>query len=250
MSIQIVRYEVYDAHGGPRLRYKAPDDNWADPTDRGRYLIGKIEKHVSPQKYFYSSIPWGSPLILINGILNVKIHEKWMPITNVNSEWKKLSNLEAIRIVKEANEKFGTENGNINLAYIPDRWIFNDFGHITIKYFKDSNGNGRQDKNEIEKSDFIHTTPQDEIETYRAKRNNRAPIINLPESHGCIHVKPNDIDSMIAKGYLAKGNVVQVHSYNEKTIPQIINIPKKISLYEAHFFPGLLKMVIYKAPIR
>ncbi|PZP52275.1 MAG: hypothetical protein DI598_01110 [Pseudopedobacter saltans] len=250
MSIQIIKYDAYDAHGGPKIRYKAPDGYWADPTDRGRYLIGKIEKHVSPQKYFYSSIPWGSPLILINGILNVKIHGKWIPITTVNSEWKKLSNSDAIKLVKEANESFRTDNLNIDFRYVPDKWIFNDFGHISVKYFKDSNGNGHQDKNEIEKSDFIHTTPQDEIETYRAKRNKNVPQINLSQSHGCIHVKPNDIDAMIAKGYLAKGNVVQVHGYNEKKIPQFINIKKRISLYEAHFFPGLLKMVIYKAPVK
>ena len=255
MFIQIIRVEAYDACGGPEHKIKEERDlYWATPTEKGRFIIGAVEKHISSGNYpFWSAIPWGAPLRFNGNVLEVQLYGKWISITKVNEKWGKYTNEEVIRFIKKAmNDLYAVAypDGNYKYNYIPDKWLFNDFGHISVKYFKDSNQNNRLDKNEHLMGDFIHTTPTDELKTIVEKKNHRISKIELRKSHGCIHVKPDDIDDMISKGYLAIGNVVQVHRYEEHTIPERINIQKRISQYEAHFFPGLYKLVIYKAPLR
>ena len=88
--------------------------------------------------------------------------------------------------------------------------------------------------------DFIHTTPGNEADTLQAK-----PVI-LSESHGCIHVKPVDIDAMISSGYLRPGNVVEVHPYTEKLIPARLTRTHKRRNIEVHFFPFLELIAVYK----
>jgi hypothetical protein len=53
---------------------------------------------------------------------------------------------------------------------------------------------------------------------------------------------------MIGSGYLKKGQGIVVHTYSEKVIPATLK-PDKYSGkgYEAHFFPGLFKIAIYKS---
>jgi len=41
----------------------------------------------------------------------------------------------------------------------------------------------------------------------------------LGESHGCVHVKPGDLDDMVKRRYLKNGSVVVVHRYAESRIP-------------------------------
>lgn len=227
MGVELVRIKAYMAVGGPRSAHNVAGGNEASPTREGRFIVSSIGKHVSSGGGLYplsSGLPWGTPLRFNKEILEVQLNDRWKPITTINAAWSNMDNRGAVEVVRSI------ASGNGLGRIVPDKWVLNDFGHVTIKYFRDLNNNGMLDnKSERVMSDFIHTTPINEFET-RQKKN-----VALFESHGCVHVKPKDIDEMITMEYLKKGNVFQVHPYNEYNIPNFMLIKKRVSLYEAHF---------------
>jgi hypothetical protein len=122
---------------------------------------------------------------------------------------------------------------------LPKTWVFNDFGHITCYFYKDKNGNRRLDRDLGEQihREYFHTTPDDEADMAAGK------AVALQESHGCIHLKPNDIDMMISKGYFKQGNLVVVHPYGD-TVPDWTQNSAGVKPFEVHFFPGVKKVVV------
>jgi hypothetical protein len=54
---------------------------------------------------------------------------------------------------------------------------------------------------------FIHTTPKDEA---------ASQPLDLQQSHGCLHIRPKERDTMIEKGYLTEGVRVVVKRYEER----------------------------------
>jgi hypothetical protein len=124
--------------------------------------------------------------------------------------------------------------GNYSL---PKSWVFNDFGHITCYFYKDKNTNRRLDRDEQIHREYFHTTPDDEAKTAAGK-----PVV-LQESHGCIHLKPNDSDFMISMGYFKQGNLVIVHPYSD-TVPAWVQDSTGVKPFEVHFFPGARKVVV------
>ncbi len=118
--------------------------------------------------------------------------------------------------------------------------MFNDFGHITCFIAKDTNRNEKWDKgSEKIHYQFFHTTPRDEALTDLNLENE----IKLSESHGYLHVKPKNIDEMIAKEYMKKGNLVYIYDYTLQPLEymkaQIANPP-----YSLHFYPGIKKLLV------
>ena len=73
-----------------------------------------------------------------------------------------------------------------NIKKSPDKWLFNDFGPVAIRFFKDLNGNKILDGKESLSGEMIHTTPLNEAEFV-----NGDPI-TMKHSHGCIHIRPQD----------------------------------------------------------
>lgn len=142
---------------------------------------------------------------------------KWFELTT-------LTGLKRIEIEKYYETLYGTKK-------LPKSWVFNDFGHNTCYYFTDKNKNRRLDKKKGEKihGEFFHTTPDDEANTKGGK-----PVF-LTESHGCIHIKPIDIDTMTSKGYMKKGNTVVIHRYDEK-MPYYPFDSEVKPPYSVHFF--------------
>lgn len=126
-----------------------------------------------------------------------------------------------------------------NKYIVPDKWLFNDFGHQTCYFFKDVNKKFRLDKKEHIHSEFIHTTPTNEAETAKGEH------VLLEYSHGCIHIKPKDIDDMIAKNYLKKGNLLIVHSY-DRAAP-IDPVQSGRNPFEVHFYPRASQILIFGA---
>lgn len=257
---QLIKIKEYDAHGGPKKkeRYKG-DDYAATPTNAGRFVVHAIEKHVSNQRYFwFSGIPWGAGLRNINDVIyvDVKNNNHWVKLSQVVPQWLKSEHSERAIASKLKSRWYflnilpDGSSGIMDGRDLPDKWLFSDFGHSSVKYFVDTNHDGIKDYGEKLMSDFIHTTPNDEATTaYNLHRmpTRRAMPINLQESHGCIHVKPADLDLMVGAGYLKKGVSIVVHSYNEKTAPATIKPdPYTRGQYEVHFFPGIFKIVIYK----
>ncbi|WKJ90546.1 hypothetical protein QZJ86_21465 [Methylomonas montana] len=92
---------------------------------------------------------------------------------------------------------------------MPDKWVFNDFGPVAVRYFKDLNGNKKMDGGEVLSGEMIHTTPDNE-----AQFANGDPVVLVP-SHGCIHIRPQDRNVMEGMGLFKNGIVFKVHSYKE-----------------------------------
>lgn len=238
-SYMLIKINQYDAHGGPSNQKLGGDGQMQTSTREGRYVINSIGKHVSYGKYAYwSGVAWGTEMRLTGEITMIKNNGVWIRLSDVNPQWGKYKDNQKYLtgIIKQRYlEDYG-------LSSFPDRWVFNDFGHTSVKYFKDTNHNWRMDGKEQIMGDFIHTTPPDE----RLTSIKKADQISLSESHGCIHVKPLDIDTMIGNGYLKKGNTIEVHNYAEKTIP--VNLTRSIARppFEVHFYPGIFKIAIYR----
>jgi len=93
---------------------------------------------------------------------------------------------------------------------IPSLWVFNDFGPIAIRWFKDTNGNKVLDKNEKLSGQMFHTTPQNETEVSLGKP------VQLSPSHGCIHLNPRDRDIIMGLGGFKPKTTFVVRKYNEK----------------------------------
>ena len=99
------------------------------------------------------------------------------------------------------------------LADFPDTWIFNDFGPIAVRYFRDKNKNRRLDTGEELKGEMIHTTPSSEFQTTRHR--NDPSAVELDYSHGCIHIKPIDRDTFLEAGAFRQGMTLVIHNYDE-----------------------------------
>jgi hypothetical protein len=121
---------------------------------------------------------------------------------------------------------------------VPNKWVFNDFGHLTVYLYRDRNNNGRMDGNERIHGEFIHTTPGNEAEEAQGDD------VVLGESHGCVHVKPADLDDMVNRRFLKNGRVVVVHRYAESRIPYARPKIGHGAPYEVHFYPGLRQMCV------
>lgn len=215
----------YDAMGGPEVAAMASDGYTAGPTDAGEYRILYCGQHSSRAYASWSKILWGSELKDDGaGNLLVKHQGKWQSLSKLTPVTRK-------EIAEYHEALYGTKK-------VPDKWVFNDFGHITCYFYKDKNRDGKFNKDsESIHAEFFHTTPVNE-----AQQAQGLPVI-LENSHGCIHVKPLDIDGMRKKGYLNKGNRVVIHGYAEKTVA-FANDAKGRSPFEVHFYPGLNQIKI------
>lgn len=214
---------TYDAVGGPAQPTMGSDGFMQHPTRKGEFVVAYCGKHSSTRYPYWSKVPWGTPLRKERGKLEVFMNGRWRPLSEYSSA-------DEDNIKRYANDLTGRSE-------VPDKWIFNDFGHMTCYYFKDVNKNGKLDnKTESIMGDFIHTTPPDET-----KSSGGLPVI-LTESHGCIHVKPDDIDDMIKRGFIKKGNRIYIHDYSETT-PSGVGVLGRAP-YELHFYPGSKKIVI------
>ena len=229
---------MFDAVGGPAKAQRAEDGLTAGPTDAGRYVVASCGRHVSPTYPVWSSIRWGTPLKEIEGKIYVQSNNSrtggrdgvratgWRPLEEFTTATRE-------QILDYHEMLYGTRR-------VPDTWIFNDFGHATCYFFKDLNDNRVRDGKEKIHAEYIHTTPPDEAAM------SLGLTVELSESHGCVHVKPADIDTMIAKGYIKKGNLVFVHKY-AASVPQR-PAGTGHAPYELHFYPGPKKIVVLGAP--
>ena len=237
MISHLTKIKEIDAKGGPSATAMGGDGLAKTSTTAGRFVIHSLEKHVSPERYaWWSGIPWGTPMRLNAGVTEIKLNGTWQPLTN-QKKWS------AFKDDQPAVTKVIIDYYNGTLGYadsFPDKWVFNDFGHISVKYFRDLNNDRKLNGKESIMGDFIHTTPVDESRTAQKLS------VTLAESHGCIHIKPLDIDELISKEYLRRGNTVEVHPYSETVIPNVLDRKNAKPFFEFHFYPAKFIAAIYK----
>lgn len=187
----------FEAMGGPS---KVGDDPRMaeEPTWPGTYFIDRVEAYRTPT-WRASRIKWGTPIKQVGDDIWYQMASgKWGSVRAETGIQRPVS-----YVVSKKKQLYGEEK-------IPQTWIFNDFGPIAIRWFKDLNGNHRLDRNEQLSGQMFHTTPENEAETKTGKE------VVLVHSHGCIHLKPNDRDRMLSLGAFKKGNYFKVHEYYER----------------------------------
>lgn len=187
----------FEAMGGPDKI--GSDPHMAEePTWPGQYIIDKAEAYRTPT-WPTSKLTWGTKLRDMPAKNDV-----WYALPS--GKWGSLNQLYQgnirIAIMDLHMELYGTK-------IVPDTWLFNDFGPIAIRWFKDLNGNKVLDGQERLSGQMFHTTPDNEAETKLGK-----PVRLMP-SHGCIHLKPNDRDRLFTIGAFKRGTSFTVHKYNE-----------------------------------
>ncbi|MCG6201494.1 L,D-transpeptidase family protein [Psychromonas antarctica] len=189
----------FEAMGGPRE--PGTDIRMHEqPTTAGHYIIDKAHAYTTPSWGVGSKIRWGTPL-------QDKGNDIWYQLKNGN--WASLLNdfgLPRQDVITAYNEIYNLPDNKI----IPKKSIFNDFGPIAIRYFKDLNNNQKLDGKETLLGEMFHTTPDNEREYEQGKK------VVLYPSHGCIHLKPADRDTLFGIGAFKPGTTFIVHKYNER----------------------------------
>ncbi len=248
-SYKLFKLKTYPAHAGPSLDFINQHSELikerVTPTREGRYIVYSIGKHVSSQRWLFSSIAWGTPMKFEKEVVYVQKNGKWVKLSATNSQWLSGGNSEKDLHDYLIKLYVSYKQNNVRLYSngMPGTWVFNDFGHVSVKYFKDTNDNFKLDKNESLMSDFIHTTPVTEAVSSFNKQNIRsAQPVQLVSSHGCIHVRPDDIDEMIRNKYIEKGSAFVVHPYHPNQVSEnviVVNNNKRfpVTAFEVHFFP-------------
>jgi hypothetical protein len=184
-----------EAWGGPAGTVKG-DIMDQGPTDPGDYIIYSVEPYRT-NTWPMSRLKWGTKL-RANGdkVMFEESPGRWLPLE------KRVPGIGAKDLADENFRLYGQRK-------LPDRWVFNDFGPLAIRYFKDKNKDGKKDANEPLSGEMFHTTPDDEAATALGKK------VNLMPSHGCIHLKPMDRDDLISLGAFKRGTPLKIHEYSE-----------------------------------
>lgn len=187
----------YEAWGGPSTMgtdSRMPEE----PTWPGLYYIDKSHPYHTPT-WNLSKIRWGTPLRDMPHLSDV-----WYEFPS--SKWASVKNDIGLSRLQIQELHFNLYKQRT----VPTTWIFNDFGPVAIRWFKDLNGNRKLDGKETLSGQMFHTTPENE-----AQHALGMPV-NLMPSHGCIHLKPADRNTITGLGGFRRGTPFRVHQYNER----------------------------------
>lgn len=238
--------DSFPAQGGPKIHKPQPDDpvggGW--PTTAGTYTIAHCGVYPrmksdespdsTPESIFYSSwlysrIRWDSRLNDLSTSSGTKLFVRQKTETGLDYYLNSFPIEESVSSIdkvcsactnQQVRDHFISKNKLPNTTIYSFSWAENDFGHYTC-YYKNSSGTLQ--------IQYIHPTPT-------LEKNPNSP---LGQSHGCIHVRPDDLDYMMNKGYLIGGSKFIVHSYDEAFDSNNIVMGATGSHeYELHFYPG------------
>jgi hypothetical protein len=224
MAINKVLAAHYEARGGPPTPTMGFDGFMMTPTPAGRYRVAYCARHSSQRRYrTWSLFRWGSEVKEEGGKVLVMHNGKWTDVATCGLD-------------REAIAQYAWDLYRVRK--IPKKWVFNDFGHMTCYLYRDVNNNARQDAKEPTMSEMLHADPVGEA---AAKLGDP---VRLDASHGCVHLKPADIDDMISRKFMKKDNPVIVHQYTEMRISNGKPSVGHRAPYELHFYPGLQLMCV------
>jgi len=181
-----------EAWGGPEHTVRSPMMNMR-PTTPGNYIIYSVGPYRT-NTWPLSRIRWGTRLRdTLTDVLFEEGPGQWRSV-------QKKTGLSRVDVIGEYHRLYG--------AYrVPDRWVFNDFGPLAIRYFRDVNNNRKLDKNEHLMGEMLHTTPDNEAQSTGGQS------IVMAASHGCIHLKPLERDKLRHLGAFDRGTPLVIHTY-------------------------------------
>ena len=181
----------------------------------------------------WNFIPPHTPIKIVGGVPKVTINGETITV-------KQATGFPASIVDKYHDDLFK------NSSFAPNGWSLNDFGHITVYMYSDKNGNQKLDPDmEKVKGEMFHTTPENEVQAMRRKKNSAIKVV-LDESHGCIHMDPDQFDEMINAGYFDNNNEINIYKYTEDMpdIKSLGGIQKGGRPYAVHFFPKSKKIIV------
>jgi hypothetical protein len=200
------------ACGGPK---EGGDDRGhsAGPTPAGQYVLGSKHHHVTPN-WPSSCIPWGAAIRrAANGEVQFNDGSGWQmatgdgaPMNKALAKAQERANLEPYspdELRTKARQAFAEDRKNAPNGALVPTWRRNDFGEWAFNLRENGKGTVY----------YIHTTPEDETAT------EAGVAFSLGQSHGCIHIRPEDRDRMVLSGYLAAGIDLRVEDYDAKGPP-------------------------------
>lgn len=185
----------FEAWGGPANIVLHPGAMREEPTWPGAYVIANAVPYHTPS-WKWSRIKWGTRLKDMGDDVQYQLP---------NGVWASVGKdmgISYISIRALTLALYGKE-------FIPKTWVFNDFGPIAIRWFKDSNQNRVLDRNERLSGQMFHTTPANEAQFAR-----KLPV-KMTGSHGCIHLKPDQRDKLFAIGAFKPKTIFVIHRYDE-----------------------------------
>jgi hypothetical protein len=188
----------FEAWGGPSSIVLHPGAMQEEPTWPGRYVIERAEAYRTPS-WERAKIKWGTRL------KDTKTDVMYQLPSGAWGSLSKDFNISRAQVQEWNFDLYG-------LKVIPATWLFNDFGPIAIRWFKDANGNKILDGKERLSGQMFHTTPYDEM------RHAQKKPVHLVASHGCIHLKPAERDRLFAIGAFKPKTDFIIHRYNEKIV--------------------------------
>jgi hypothetical protein len=194
----------------------------ATPTPAGEYVLGFPERHITPG-WPASVVPWGAPVRERPGgeIEYSPDGARWIVATGGGGVVTRavLAFVERTRAGDAAEESRRTgrtvrpdpiTEDDVRDALLRARALFLDeAGRVAPVYQRNDFGPWAFDlwQGGAGTAFYVHTTPGDEAETAAG----REP--RLPQSHGCIHVRPADRDEAMQAGYLQQGVRLVVMPY-------------------------------------
>jgi len=202
--------ERMQAAGGPPVGRYDRGGHTIEPTPAGNYVLGP-RIHVVTASWPSSVIPWGAGL-RINAAGEVEFEAqpgRWKQATGAagavtqaqmafykkDKVHPKLSDV----IVQVRGYFIDSKTGKLWNS----TWEFNDFGRWGWNLLQHGKGTPY----------YVHTTPDDEHATEQKK------AVLLANSHGCIHLIPNERDRLMKAGYLKEGIPFEVRPYTETATP-------------------------------
>ncbi len=215
---------VAPAKGGEEPKPGEPVDKVMTPhrTTPGRFVVHSYGPYHT-KTWQLARIVWGAPL-KVEGLPNLEKVYYWSG--GRHGQWRLVVDLVPMATTKWIRWAYATLYQKNPALYdkdhdgIPDRWLFNEFGPLALRYFRDKNHDGRLDGGEHLSGEMLHTVQLNEAQT---DINNAAGSIvspiTLTASHGCIHVAPKDRDRFHDAGAFKPGTPFIVHRYDED-VPQ------------------------------
>jgi hypothetical protein len=205
--------ERAEAWGGPDAVVRTGFVMDMGPTDAGRFILLDPKPYVT-RTWAASRIRWGAKLkdigtdvLYDSGQVGFR---RWQSVLR-KTGWTRQN------VIDRYKELYGGPER------VPSAWVFNDFGPLAVRYFKDKNRDGKLSDGEWPSGEMFHTTPDNEAEAAGRR------AVSLVESHGCIHLKPADRDRLIRAGVFRAGTPLVIHKYSEKYVPKPSTSPSPAS---------------------
>lgn len=192
---------IKDTRGGPDFT----------PTPSGHFVL-ETPAAYRTSSWLMSQIKWGTLIKDVPAERNLPEHQKtdvWYQLKD-RKNWGSIYKDYKIDRKKISDTYFAL----YGLKGIPKTWIFNAFGPLAIRYFKDLNNNKKLDKkSETLEGSMFHTTAENESELKLGK------TIDMTNSHGCIHLNPADRAQLTGLNAFRGGMDLVIYPYDKKFTP-------------------------------